>query len=270
MSQRRIKITPPLLRQMKRKSEKIVFLTAYDYFTARALDRAGIEGILVGDTLNMVFYGRENTLSATMEQMIGHTDAVSRAVSRALVVGDMPFLSYQVSLPEAIANAGRFLKEGGAAAVKLEGGMEMASLIRRLVEVGIPVMGHIGLTPQSINKFGGHKVQGKTEASRNYLAESAEALEEAGCFAIVLEAVKNDIAAKITATLKIPTIGIGAGPATDGQIMVINDIMGMDEEFYAKFVRRYFNLGEKLREVASQFSNDVKRGDYPRDSESYG
>jgi len=199
-----------------------------------------------------------------------HTEAVARGVKRALVVGDMPFLSYQVSDSEAITNAGRFLKEAGAAAVKLEGGIELASRVKRITEMGIPVMGHIGLTPQSINKFGGHKVQGKTKASRNYLAESAEALEEAGCFAIVLEAVKNDSAAEITGKIAIPTIGIGAGSATDGQIMVINDIMGVDEEFYAKFVRRYFNLADKLREVALQFSQDVKDGDYPNDSESYG
>ncbi len=264
------KITAHSFVRMKRKGEKIVFLTAYDYFTALALDRSGIEGILIGDTLNMVVYGRKDTLSATMEQMLMHTKAVSAAVSRAFVVGDMPFLSYQASDSDAITNAGRFLKEGGAGGVKLEGGLEMAARIKRLVELGIPVMGHIGLTPQSINRFGGYKVQGKTADSHAYLVESALALEEAGCFAIVLEATKNDVAADISGKLTIPTIGIGAGPSVDGQIMVINDIMGLDEEFKAKFVRRYFNLGERLREVAGQFSKDVKSGNYPTDSETYG
>jgi 3-methyl-2-oxobutanoate hydroxymethyltransferase len=264
------KITPQTFRKMKRKGDKIVFLTAYDYFTALALDKAGIDGILVGDTLNMVVYGRPNTLSATMEQMLMHTRAVSAAVKRAFVVGDMPFLSYQISDADAISNAGRFLKEGNAGGIKLEGGVEMADRIKRLVDVGIPVMGHLGLTPQSINRFGGYKVQGKTAQSRNYLLESAQALEEAGCFAIVIEATKNDVASEITSRLAIPTIGIGAGSAVDGQIMVINDIMGMDEEFSAKFVRRYFNLGKTLREIADHFAKDVRTGDYPTDAESYG
>ncbi|MFH2054501.1 MAG: 3-methyl-2-oxobutanoate hydroxymethyltransferase [bacterium] len=270
MAKKETKLTPQSIRALKHKGKKIVWLTAYDYFTARALDRAGVDGILVGDTLNMVVYGRKNTLSATMEQMLLHVEAVARAVEHALVVADMPFLSYQPSDSVAITNAGRFLQEAGAQAVKLEGGLEMAPRVKLICDCGIPVMGHVGLTPQSIHRFGGYKVQGKTETSRQYLKESVLALQEAGCFAIVLEAVKNEIAAEVTAALEIPTIGIGAGPATDGQIMVINDIMGMDEEFYAKFVRRYFDLGSKLQEVASQFAADVRSGDYPKDSESYG
>jgi 3-methyl-2-oxobutanoate hydroxymethyltransferase len=270
MVEKRNKITPQTMRARKRKGEKIVWLTAYDYFTARSLDRAGVDGILVGDSLNMVVYGRPNTLSATMEQMLLHTEAVARAVERALVVGDMPFLSYQPSDEAAIINAGRFLAEAGAEAVKLEGGLEMAARIRKIYDSGIPVMGHLGLTPQSINRFGGYKVQGKTKSSRQYLSESALALQEAGCFAIVLEAIKNEIAAEISTALEIPTIGIGAGSQTDGQIMVINDILGTDEGFHPKFVRRYFNLDQKLQEIAGQFAADVRSGDYPQDSESYG
>lgn len=249
-----------------------MWLTAYDFFTARAVDRAGVDGILVGDSLNMVIYGRKDTLSVTMDTMVRHTEAVCRGAQTACVIGDMPFMSYQSSDAEAISNAGRFLSEGGAAGVKLEGGIEMAARIKRITEVGIPVMGHIGLTPQSINKFGGYKVQGKTDPAKSYLLESAEALQEAGCFSIVLEAMKNDVAEKITATLQIPTIGIGAGKVTDGQIIVINDIMGMGDadELLPKFVRRYFDMGDKLREVASQFASDVRRGDYPSDTESYG
>jgi 3-methyl-2-oxobutanoate hydroxymethyltransferase len=255
---------------MKKKGEKIVMLTAYDFFTARDLDRAGVDGILIGDSINMVIYGKKDTLSVTMETMIRHTEAVSRGVQTALVVGDMPFLSYQTSDADAIHNAGRFLSEGGAAAVKLEGGVELAARIKRITELGIPVMGHLGLTPQSINKFGGYRVQGKTDLSKNYLLESAEALQGSGCFAIVLEAIKNDIAEKISQSLQIPTIGIGAGKSCDGQIMVINDIMGVTEEFAPKFVRKYFDLGSKLKEVGAKFAADVREGKYPSDDESYG
>jgi len=257
------------LAKKKAASEKIVFLTAYDFYTARHLDRAGVDGLLVGDSMNMVVYGRENTLSLSMESALTHAEAVSRAADHALVVGDMPFLSYQPSIEMAIVNAGKFLKEAGVQAVKLEGGMEMEDTIANIVDSGIPVMGHIGLTPQSIYKFGGYKVRGKKEVERQYLIDSARALQEAGVFAIVLEAIKRDIAAEITEAVEIPTIGIGAGPECDGQIMVINDIMGMDEDFYAKFVRKYFNLGEKLREVGEKFASDVRSGDYPSGDESY-
>ncbi len=270
MTHPRAKVTPQTFVQMKKKGDKIVWLTAYDFYTARALDQAGVDGILVGDSVNMVVYGRKDTLSATMEMMIRHTEAVSRGVTAAFVVGDMPFGSYQTSDADAIANAARFLSEGGASGIKLEGGIEMAPRIKRIVECGIPVMGHIGLTPQSINKFGGYKVQGKTDVARAYLLESAQALEAAGCFSIVLEAIKIDIAAKITEAIGIPTIGIGAGNATDGQIMVINDIMGVSDDFIPKFVRRYFNTGEKLRDVVGRFVADVKSGDYPAETENYG
>jgi len=262
-------ITVPSLADKKRNKEKIVFLTAYDFFTAQHLDRAGVDGILVGDSVNMVVYGRPNTLSLPLDQIIYHAEAVSRAVSTALVVADLPFMSYQPSHALAIKNAGRFLSEGGVQAVKIEGGIELEEKITRLVAAGIPVMGHIGLTPQSIWKFGGYKARGRRESERNYLMESALALQEAGCFAIVLEAIKKELATEITSSLTIPTIGIGSGAGCDGQIMVINDILGMDQQFQARFVRRYFNLAEKIREVAAKFIADVKSGSYPSEDESY-
>jgi 3-methyl-2-oxobutanoate hydroxymethyltransferase len=263
------KLTIRDIRKKKADGEKQVWLTAYDFFTAKNLDAVGVDGLLVGDSLNMVVYGRPSTLSLTLEQSLYHTEAVVRGAKRAVVIGDMPFLTYQQSISEAVANAGKYLKEAGAQGVKLEGGMEMAATIKRLVEVGIPVMGHIGLTPQSIHKFGGYRVQGKEDVSKKYLLESASAVEEAGCFAVVLEAIKPDLASEITAHLSIPTIGIGAGPGVDGQIMVINDIIGLDEEFKAKFVRRYFNLAAKIREVGEGFISDVRSGDYPSKDETY-
>jgi 3-methyl-2-oxobutanoate hydroxymethyltransferase len=253
----------------KRDGKKQVWLTAYDYFTARYLDASGVDGLLVGDSLNMVFYGREDTLSLTLEQSLYHTEAVARAARRAVVIGDMPFLTYQQSISEAIANAGRYLKETGAQGVKLEGGIEMAATVKRLVEVGIPVMGHIGLTPQSIHRFGGYRVQGRDDVSREYLMDSAHTLQDSGAFAIVLEAMKPDVAEEITKFLSIPTIGIGAGKNVDGQIMVINDIMGLDETFDAKFVRKYFDLAGKIREVGEKFVADVLSGDYPSKDETY-
>ncbi len=270
MTHSRSRLTAATFPQMKKKGEKIVWVTAYDFYTARALDSAGIDGLLVGDSLNMVVYGHKDTLSVSMETMIRHAEAVSRGAQTAMVVGDMPFGSYQASDADAVRNASRFLAEAGVSGVKLEGGIEMAARIKRITEVGIPVFGHLGLTPQSINKFGGYKVQGKTDAGKNYLLESAQALEEAGCFSIVLEAMKSDIAAKISESLTIPTIGIGAGKGTDGQIIVINDIMGINDDFVPKFVRQYFNMGEKLREVGAKFADDVRSGKYPNESESYG
>ena len=223
----------------KYKNEKIAVLTAYDFFTARFLDRAGIDALLVGDSVSMVLYGNEGTLPITMETMLAHTTAVAKAAEYALVIADMPFMSYQPSIETAVANAGRFLKEAGAASVKLEGGLEMAPTVKRIVECGIPVMGHIGLTPQSIHRFGGPKVQGRKEKSKQYLIESARALEEAGAFSIVLELVQSDTAAEITKAVNIPTIGIGAGKDCDGQVLVINDILGLYDYFKPKFVRRY-------------------------------
>ncbi len=263
------KLTIRDILRKKADGEKQVWLTAYDFFTAKSLDAVGVDGLLVGDTMNMVVYGKSDTLSLTLEQSLHHTEAVARAAGRAVVIGDMPFLTYQQSVSDAVLNAGRYLKEAGAQGVKLEGGLEMACTIRRLIEVGIPVMGHIGLTPQSINRFGGYKVQGREDSSRKRLLESAVALEEAGCFAIVLEAVKPEVAAEITARLFIPVIGIGAGPDVDGQILVINDIMGLDEDFEARYVRRYFNLAAKIREVGKQFVSDVRSGNYPSKDETY-
>lgn len=263
------RITVRSLRVLKEKKEKIAVLTAYDYFTAQILDEIGLEAILVGDSANMVFYGAPSTLSITMEQMLYHTRAVATAVKRALVIADMPFLSYQPSIEVAITNAGRFLKEGQAQAVKLEGGLEMAETIKHLVALGIPVMGHIGLIPQSVHRFGGYAVQGKEKASRKYLLESARALENSGCFSIVLEGIKCEVARQITQELKIPTIGIGAGPDCDGQVLVINDLLGLYEEFKPKFVRRYAHLAREIRNACGQYLQDVKAKRFPSIEESY-
>ena len=256
----------------KASGEKIVVLTAYDWFMAKVLDRCGIDIILVGDSAANVVHGHDSTLPITMDVMIAHTAAVSRGNESALVVADMPFLSFQPSTETAILNAGRFLKESGAHAVKLEGGTEMAPTIKRLVEVGIPVMGHIGLTPQSIHRFGGPKVQGRKKKSQTYLKESALALEEAGCFSMVLELVETDTAREITESLKTAaTIGIGAGVHCDGQVLVINDILGLGEgEFKPKFVRQYADLSPIISDAVTRFIEDVRSGDYPGDNESYG
>jgi 3-methyl-2-oxobutanoate hydroxymethyltransferase len=263
------KITVRNFLKFKQKGEKIAVLTAYDFFTARILDQIGMDVILVGDSVNMVLYGSSTTLSVTMDQMLYHTKAVASAAKRALVIADMPFLSYQTSIPEAVTNAGRFLKEGGAGAVKLEGGLEMADTVRRIVEVGIPVMGHVGLTPQSINRFGGYMVRGKSEEEKKYLLESAKVLEEVGCFSVLLESMPKTLAREITKSLKVPTIGIGAGVDCDGQVLVINDILGLFEDFQPKFVRRYAHLAEETRKACKNFLNDVKSGKYPSDEESY-
>lgn len=263
------KITGRSFIKFKEKKEKIAILTAYDFYTARILDQNGIDAILVGDSANMVFYGSSTTLSITMDQMVYHTKAVSSATKRALVIADMPFLSYQASTSEAITNAGRFLKEGGAGAVKIEGGLEMADTVKRIIEVGIPVMGHIGLTPQSINRFGGYVVRGKSDEERKYLIESAKVLEEVGCFSVLLESIPKKLAKEITESLKVPTIGIGAGVDCDGQVLVINDILGLFEDFQPKFVRRYAQLAGEIRKACQNFLNDVKSGKFPADEESY-
>lgn len=251
------------------KGKRIAVLTAYDFYTARFLDRAGVDSLLVGDSLNMVFYGQPTTLSADMPLMLAHTRAVARGAERALVVGDMPFLSYQASEAEAIYNAGLFLKEAGAQAVKMEGGVERSDTIRKTVEAGIPVMGHIGLTPQSIHRFGGYQVQGRDQKQAAYLKESAAALVEAGVFSMVLEAIPTDLAREITESVSVPTIGIGAGPHTDGQVMVINDIAGLFDDFKPKFVRRYGDLGAELTRIARAFVDDVRGGKFPGPDESY-
>ena len=263
------KVTVRSFARMKEKGEKIALLTAYDFFTARMLDQIGMDSILVGDSVNMVFYGSPTTLSINMDQMIYHTKAVSSAVKRALVIADMPFLSYQTSPSEAIGNAGRFLKEGGAHVVKIEGGVELAGTVKKIIEMGIPVMGHIGLTPQSIHKLGGFTVRGKTEQDRKYLVESARILEDVGCFSLLLESVPKELAESISRSLKIPTIGIGAGAGCDGQVLVINDILGLFEDFEPKFVRRYAELGKEMKKACQNYLNDVKSGKFPSEEESY-
>ncbi|PKK84370.1 MAG: 3-methyl-2-oxobutanoate hydroxymethyltransferase [candidate division Zixibacteria bacterium HGW-Zixibacteria-1] len=263
------KITVSTFIKKKKQGEKIAVLTAYDYYTAKFLDRAGIDSLLVGDSAGMVVHGERSTLPVTMDIMIAHTRAVARGSTNALVIADMPFLSYQPSLETAITNAGRFLKEAYAEAVKIEGGIEMAATVKRLFECGIPVMGHIGHTPQSIHRFGGAKVKGRKEASKQYLLESAQALEEAGAFSMVLELIQTATASEITKLVHIPTIGIGSGKDCDGQVLVINDILGLYDEFKPKFVRRYADLSGIIEKAASAFINDVKTGSYPNDDESF-
>ena len=255
----------------KAKGEKITVLTGYDAFTASLLDSAGIDSILVGDSAANVLHGYDSTLPISMEVMAAHVAAVVRGAKRALIIADMPFLSFQPSEETAIRNAGLFLKVG-AAAVKLEGGLEIVPTVKRLVELGIPVMGHIGLTPQSIHRFGGPKVQGREERSRMYLKESALALEEAGCFSMVLELIQSDIAAEVTASLHTAaTIGIGAGPHCDGQVLVINDMLGLREEgFRPKFLREYADLKPIILDAIKSYIDDVKSGSYPNEDESFG
>lgn len=271
VTKKRERVTTHTIVRMKKQGEKIAVLTAYDYFTARLLDQAGVDILLVGDSAANVIHGYTSTLSIGMDVMISHTAAVARGRIHALVVADMPFLSFQPSIETAIRNAGRFLAEGNAEAVKIEGGLEMVPTVRRLIECGIPVMGHIGLTPQSINRFGGPRVQGKTEKSSSYLMDSALALEEAGCFSCVLELTTRETAAEITSALKtMATIGIGAGPHCDGQVLVINDILGLREpDFKPRFVREYADLPPIISEAARRFVTDVKKGDYPNDGESF-
>lgn len=266
------KVTAHTIRRMKKNGEKIAVLTAYDYFTAGLLDKAGIDILLVGDSAANVIHGHSSTLPIGMDVMVSHTAAVSRGTENAMVVADMPFMSFQPSLETAILNAGRFLAEGGAQAVKIEGGTEMVPTARRLVECGIPVMGHIGLTPQSINRIGGPKVQGRGPKSKSYLLESALALQDAGCFSIVLELTDSQIAADITSALKkTATIGIGAGPDCDGQVLVINDILGLREPgFKPKFLREYADLPPIISDAARRFIEDVKSSDYPSEDESFG
>ena len=255
----------------KAKGEKITVLTAYDAFMARLLDAAGVDAMLVGDSASNVVHGYDSTLPITMDVMVAHTAAVARGTQKAFIIADMPFLSFQPSEEVAITNAGRFLKEGRAEAVKMEGGIEIAPLVAKLVAYGIPVMGHIGLTPQSIHRFGGPKVQGREEKSRHYLIESARALQEAGCFSCVLELMQADIAAEVTESLDtMATIGIGAGPHCDGQVLVINDMLGLREEgFKPKFLREYADLKPLISEAVKRYIADVQAGDFPSEKESY-
>jgi 3-methyl-2-oxobutanoate hydroxymethyltransferase len=261
-------ITVDTIVSMKKKGEKIVSLTAYDYISARILDEAGIEIILVGDSAANVFAGEKTTLPITMEEMLYHTRVVARGVKNALVIADMPFLSYQVSLETAISNAGRFLQVG-ACGVKLEGGKPMLETVKKLVDLGIPVMGHLGLTPQSIHKFGGYKIQGIGEAAAAQMIEDARALQAAGCFSVVLEKIPRTLARKITETIEIPTIGIGAGLYCDGQILVLHDLLGLYEDFTPKFVKRYGQLGEQMRRAVQDYKKEVKEGIYPDKEHSF-
>ena len=254
---------------MKERGERIVCLTCYDALFARLLDESGADILLVGDSVNQVLAGAESTLSATLEQMIYHTRIVRRGTSRALVVCDLPFLSYQISREEAIRNAGRAMAETGCHAVKLEGGKPMAQTVRALVDVGIPVMGHLGLTPQSVHALGGHRVQGRDEKTAERLKEDAKALEDAGAFAIVLELVPAPLASQITKSLTIPTIGIGAGPACDGQVLVLHDMLGLNDKFAAKFVKRYAALAEDVREAVRLYAAEVREGRYPGPEHSF-
>lgn len=253
----------------KAKGEKLSMLTAYDYSTAKLEDESGINGILVGDSLGNVVLGYEDTVSVTMEDMIHHGAAVARGAKNALVVVDMPFMSYEVTVEEAVLNAGRLMKEGRAGAVKLEGGVRVAEQIRAIVKAGIPVMGHIGLTPQSINVFGGFKVQGKSEEAARALLADAKAVEEAGAFAVVIEAVPAALAQMITDAVSIPTIGIGAGAACDGQILVYQDMLGMFSDFTPKFVKRYANVGEVMREAFANYAAEVASGAFPTEEHTY-
>ena len=253
----------------KAKGEKLSMLTAYDYSTAKLEDESGINGILVGDSLGNVVLGYEDTVSVTMEDMIHHGAAVARGAKNALVVVDMPFMSYEVTVEEAVRNAGRLMKEGRAGAVKLEGGVRVAEQIRAIVKGGIPVMGHIGLTPQSINVFGGFKVQGKSEEAARALLADAKAVEEAGAFAVVIEAVPAALAQMITDAVSIPTIGIGAGAGCDGQILVYQDMLGMFSDFTPKFVKRYANVGEVMREAFANYAAEVASGAFPTEEHTY-
>ncbi len=253
----------------KAEGKKITMLTAYDFPTAQIVDQAAIDMILVGDSLGMVVQGMTSTLPVTMEEMLYHTKMVSRAAASAMVVGDMPFLSYQLSMANAVNNAGRFLKEAGAEAVKLEGGTQMADAIRAIVQAGIPVMAHIGLTPQYVHMLGGFKVQGKGEAAREKILADARAVQDAGAFSVVLEAMPSSLAKEIQAMLHIPTIGIGAGPDCDGQVLVIHDLLGLFDRFTPKFVKKYANLKQLALSAVNEYKQDVESGKFPSADQSF-
>ncbi len=257
------------VQRMKAEGEKITVLTAYDYPFARFMDAAGIDMILVGDSVGSVVCGYDTTLPVTMDEILYHTRAVVRGSSQALVIADMPFLSYQVYLREARLNAGRLIKEGGAAAVKLEGGENVAETIRAIVAMDIPVVGHIGLTPQSIHRMGGYRVQGRVQEQAERLLADARAVEEAGAFAVVLEGVPKELARQITAALKIPTIGIGAGVHCDGQVLVIHDILGLCEKYSPRFVKRFADVSQTIRGGIDDYIREVKEGTFPTDSHSF-
>lgn len=263
------KITTLDIRKMKKEKKKITALTAYDYPFAKILDKTEIDIILVGDSVGMVVLGYENTLPVTMEDMIHHTCAVKRGVSRALIVGDMPFMSYQVSIEESLKNAGRLVQEGGAEAVKIEGGIAMRDRIRAIVDIGIPVMGHVGLTPQSVHRFGGYRVQGKDYLNARKILSDAKAVEDAGAFSIVLEGIPAELGKRISEALVIPTIGIGAGPHCDGQILVIHDLLGIPGDFNPKFIKRYADIGESITDAVRNYIEEVREVKFPSEEHSY-
>ena len=264
-----MKNTVLTFKQAKENGEKLTMLTAYDYSTAKLIDEAGINSILVGDSLGNVILGYEDTISVTMEDMIHHSAAVARGAKNALVVCDMPFMSYQTSVYDAVVNAGRLMKEGRAGAVKLEGGKEVCPQIKAIVDAGIPVCAHLGLTPQSINAFGGFKVQGKTEAAAKKLIEDAKAVEEAGAFAVVLECVPAALAELVTKKISIPTIGIGAGNVCDGQVLVYQDMLGMFSDFTPKFVKKFADIGTVMKEAFKAYDAEVKAGSFPSSEHTY-
>ena len=264
-----MKNTTTSIMQMKNSGHKISMLTAYDYTTARLLDEAGVNTILVGDSLGNVILGYEDTISVTVEDMIHHSAAVARGAKNALVVTDLPFMSYQTSVYDAVVNAGRLMKEGRAGAVKLEGGNEVCPQIKAIVSAGIPVVAHLGLTPQSINTFGGFKVQGKTEAAAKKLIEDAKAVEEAGAFLLVLECVPAKLAKLVTESINIPTIGIGAGAGCDGQVLVIYDMLGMFSDFKPKFVKHFANAGDMIREAVKTYIAEIDDGTFPAEEHCY-
>ena len=264
-----MKNTVSTFKEQKANGDKITMLTAYDYSTAKLVDSSGINGILVGDSLGMVMLGYEDTLSVTMEDMIHHTAAVCRGAKNALVVGDMPFMSYQVSVEEAVRNAGRLMKEGRCQAVKLEGGAAVCPQIKAITQASIPVMAHIGLTPQSVNAFGGFKVQGKSEDAARKLIEEAKAVEEAGAFSIVLECVPAKLAELISKSVNIPTIGIGAGAGCDGQILVYQDMLGMFSDFTPKFVKKYAEIGDVMKSAFEKYIEETKDGSFPADEHTF-
>ena len=262
-------VTVPDILERKISGKKITALTAYDYSFAKLLDATEIDIILVGDSLGMVSLGHENTLAVTLEKMIDHTQAVKRGAIRALVVGDMPFMSYQVSVEQAVTNAGRLIQEGGASAIKLEGGSFMADRVQAIVHAGIPVMGHIGLTPQSVHQFGGYKVQGKNYFDSQKIRQDANDLQNAGVFALVMEGIPGELAEEITAKLKVPTIGIGAGNKCDGQILVLHDLLGLNQNFVPKFVKQYAQLADNLKNAVSEYILEVRAESFPGQEHTY-
>lgn len=264
-----MRVTTRNVQEFKKKGQKFAVLTAYDYPTAKLVEEAGVPVILVGDSLGQVVLGYDSTVKVTMEEMLHHTKAVVRGTQRAMVVGDMPFLSFNLDSAQALQNAGRFLQEAGAQAVKLEGGVRVADTVKRITEAGIPVMGHIGLTPQSVHQLGGYRVQGKTSAEAHELVEDALALEAAGAFSVVLELIPTSVAETISQRLTIPTIGIGAGVGCDAQVQVINDMLGLNTDFVPKHAKQYATLGDTMRDAIAAYAAEVQAGTFPTDKESF-